>query len=314
MTILISGGCSITATQIGDSTYAPASATQGFTVLFADVAPADYDYAAVNAMALYGITAGCGNNDYCPNDNVTRDEMAIFVVRAIYGSDNFTYNPTPYFTDVTPTTFAFKWIQKLKDLGVTAGCTTTTYCPTEVVTRDEMAIFIIRARLGLNIAGSSPTFTYPSTPYFTDASADNEFAFPWIQRMKLENITSGCTATTYCSTDPVTRGDMAIFVMRGAFNQFLPAGTPVVASISPSTLPVGTSGTYTITGTNTNFVQGTTQLSPIPGVTIGAITVNSATSITVQLTAASNAVAQPYSILAITGSEQDVLPNGLVLQ
>src|SRR5580704_4499822 len=112
----------------------------------------------------------------------------------------------------------------------------------------------------------------------------------------------------------VIRGDMAIFIMRGAFNQFLPAGTPVIASISPSALALGTSGTFTITGANTNFVQGTTLLSPIPGVTIGTITVNSATSMSVQLTAASNAVAQPYSILAITGTEQDVLPNGLVLQ
>jgi hypothetical protein len=107
---------------------------------------------------------------------------------------------------------------------------------------------------------------------------------------------------------------MAIFIMRGGFNQFLPAGTPVLTQISPSTLARGTSGTYTITGTNTSFVQGTTQLSPIPGVTIGPITVTSTTTMTVQLTAAANATAQPYSVLAITGAEQDVLPNGLVLQ
>jgi hypothetical protein len=42
---------------------------------------------------------------------------------------------------------------------------------------------------------------------------------------------------------------------------------------------------------------------------IGTITVNSATSLTVQLTAASNATPQPYSILAITRSEHDVLPS-----
>ena len=142
-----------------------------------------------------------------------------------------------------------------------------------------MAIFIIRARLGLSIAGSSPTFSYPSTPYFTDATADNEFAFPWIQRMKMDNITAGCTAATYCPTDPVTRGDMAIFVMRGAFNQFLPAGTPVISQISPGVLPIGSSVTFTVTGVNTNFVQGTTVISPIPGVTVGAITVTSATSL-----------------------------------
>ncbi len=107
---------------------------------------------------------------------------------------------------------------------------------------------------------------------------------------------------------------MAIFLMRGAFNQFLPAGTPVLTQISPSTLPPGTSATFTITGTNTNFLQGTTTLSPIPGVTIGAINVTSPTTLTVQLTASSAAVTQPYSLLAITGTEQDVLPNGLVLQ
>jgi hypothetical protein len=288
--------------------------TQRFTIWFADVAPADSDYAAINAMAQHSITSGCGSNNFCPNDNVTRDQMAIFIVRAILGTDNFTYTTTPYFTDVAPSTFGFKWIQKLKDLGVTSGCTVSTYCPLDAVARDQIAVFIIRARLGVAIAGSTPTFTYPTTPYFTDATADTEFAFPWIQRMKLENITSGCTATAYCGTSPVTRGQMAFFIMRGAFNQFLPAGTPLITSISPATLPVGTSGTYTITGSNTNFVQGSTTLSPIPGVTIGAITVNSPTSMTVQLTAASNAVALPYSILEITGSEQAVLPNGLAVQ
>ena len=316
VTIIASGGCSITASQPGNTTYAPATpVTQKFTVTFGDVSAADPLYNEINAFAQAGITSGCGVDQFCPGAFVTRDEMAIFIVRAIFhGNDNFTYTTTPYFTDVTPTTFGFKWIQKLKDLGITSGCTATTYCPSEQVNRDQMAVFIIRARLGVSIAGPGPTFTYPTTPYFTDATAANEFAFPWIQRMKVEGITSGCTATTYCSTSPVTREQMATFIMRGAFNQFLPAGTPVVSQISPSTLAHGTSGTFTITGTNTNFVQGTTTLSPIPGVTIGTITVTSATSLTVQLTAASGAVTQPYSILAITGTEQAVLPNGLVIQ
>lgn len=176
-----------------------------------------------------------------------------------------------------------------------------------------MAVFIERARLGVNVAGPNPSFTYPPTQLFTDVPT-SEFAYAWIERLKQDNITSGCTATTYCPSGAVIRGDMAIFIMRGAFNQLLPTGTPVLTQISPSILPLGTSGTFTITGTNTNFVQGTTVLNPIPGVTIGTITVTSPTSMTVQLTAASNAVAQPYSVLAITGAEQDVLPNGLVIQ
>jgi len=57
-----------------------------------------------------------------------------------------------------------------------------------------------------------------------------------------------------------------------------------------------------------------TTLSPIPGVTAGTVTVTSPTTLTVQLTAASSAVTQPYSVLAITGAEEAVLPNGLVIQ
>ena len=239
--------------------------------------------------------------------------MAVFMLRAVYGGDNFTASTTPYFTDVQPGDFGFKWIQKLHELGITSGCTATTYCPNDSVTRDQMAIFIIRVRLGLALAGKNPTFSYSSTPSFTDVPADG-FAFQWVQRMKREGITSGCTADTYCPDETVTRGEMAIFIMRGAFNQLLPAGTPVLTQISPATLAAGASGTYTITGVNTNFVQGTTTLSPIPGVTIGTITVTSPSSMTVQLTAASNAVAQPYSILAITGTEEAVLPNGLAIQ
>jgi hypothetical protein len=276
------------------------------------VGSGDYYNAAITAMAQKGITSGCGSNGYCPQQAITRDQMAIFMVRAVFGGDNFTYSATPYFTDVTPTTFGFKWIQKLRELGITAGCGATTYCPSQTVTRDQMAIFIERIRLGVSVAGSSSTFTYPTTPLFTDI--DTDFAFPWIQRLRQDNITSGCTATTYCPGTAVIRGDMAIFIMRGAFNQFLPAGTPMVSQISAPTITRGTSGTYTITGTDTHFVQGTTTLSPIPGVTIGTITVTSATTMTVQLAADSNAVTQPYSILAITGTEEAVLPNGLLVQ
>jgi hypothetical protein len=61
-------------------------------------------------------------------------------------------------------------------------------------------------------------------------------------------------------------------------------------------------------------VQRTTTISPIPGVTIGTITVTNATSLAVQLTAAANATLRPCTIVAITNSEQDVLPNSLTIQ
>ncbi|HTO77670.1 MAG TPA: S-layer homology domain-containing protein [Thermoanaerobaculia bacterium] len=53
------------------------------TPTFGDV-PADYPYfRAIEALVASGITGGCGNGNFCPNQNVTRGEMAAFLARAL---------------------------------------------------------------------------------------------------------------------------------------------------------------------------------------------------------------------------------------
>jgi hypothetical protein len=294
---------------------AGAGATDSTTILpaFTDVKPADSFFSAVNLIRGYGITGGCQASPpmYCPNDNVTRAQMAILMVRSVMGGDNYTYAGTPYFTDVPASAFAFKWIQKLKELNVSAGCGSNNYCPDAMVTRGQMAVFMTRVRLG---AAADSSFTYPSTPYFTDVPATHPY-FKWIQRTRLEQITGGCgSGSTYCPDDPVTRGQMAIFIMRAAFNQLLPAGTPVIAAISPAAAPIGQSRLVTVSGANTHFLQATTQVNAGAGVTAGTITVTSPTTLTVQFTVSANAAAGPRTVLVVTGSEQAVLPNGLVVQ
>jgi hypothetical protein len=109
-------------------------------------------------MEELGITAGCAPGLFCPTDSIPRWEMAIFVIRArltLYGA-SFPFNSTPYFGDV-PTNVEgngvpFPFIQKAKDEYVTNGCGTNpaltptlVYCPDELVTRGQMAAFIMRA-------------------------------------------------------------------------------------------------------------------------------------------------------------------------
>ena len=62
------------------------------TAEFNDV-PVDASYfQAANLMYNYGVTTGCilsdtpANRSYCPNNNVTRQEMAAFIVRAATGT------------------------------------------------------------------------------------------------------------------------------------------------------------------------------------------------------------------------------------
>ena len=60
------------------STYTPPTAAGA---IFGDI-PADAFAASwIEQLAAEGITSGCGNGNYCPDNSVTRAEMAVFLVR-----------------------------------------------------------------------------------------------------------------------------------------------------------------------------------------------------------------------------------------
>jgi uncharacterized protein YjdB len=276
--------------------------------VFADVPLGVYYFDAVNLLYGRGITNGCSTTDYCPTDDITRAEMAIFIVRSVLGLGSFTYSTTPYFSDVPAGAFGFEYIQKLYELGITNGCGVGLFCPDDNVTRAQMAVFIIRARYG-----AATVVDYPATPYFTDVPSGS-FAFNDIQRMKEDNITSGCETTQYCPDDPVIRGDMAIFVMRGAFNQLLPSTEPVLSEFYPAFLTNGTSSSFEVTGVNTNFVAGTTVVNAVAGITVDSVSVTGPTTLTVQLTGSATTTPQPVSIWVTTGQQEAVFPNALTVQ
>jgi hypothetical protein len=113
---------------------------------FTDVPPTYGAFSYIQKMRDVGITQNSGT--YNIGDPVTRYQMAVFLVRVLYG-DTFDYNPTQYFNDVPPSHGAFKYIQKMKDTGITQGCGNGNFCPDNMVTRDQMAVFLGRAFLGM---------------------------------------------------------------------------------------------------------------------------------------------------------------------
>jgi glucose/arabinose dehydrogenase len=143
------------------------------------------------------LTAGCSATRYCPTANVTREQMAIFLDRAL----DLPATTIDYFSDDTGRTGEAS-INRLRAAGITTGCGSTTYCPTATVTRGQMASFLVRA-LGL------PSTT---TDYFSDDAGSTHQAD--INRLAAAGITTGCTATTYCPSASVTRGQMAAFLRR----------------------------------------------------------------------------------------------------
>jgi hypothetical protein len=144
-----------------------------------------------------GITSGCDAERYCDKASVTRGQMAAFLSRALDLPDA----TDDYFTDDETSTFEVS-INKVREAEIAFGCTETTYCPTAPVTRGQMAAFLSRA---LDLP--------PATDdYFTD---DESSTFEdSINRVREAEIAFGCTGTTYCPSNTVTRGQMAAFLFR----------------------------------------------------------------------------------------------------
>ena len=93
----------------------------------------------INRVAQAGITGGCDTNRYCPRSNVTRAQMASFLVRAL----DLPGTTTNYFDDDTGN-IHHNQINALARSGITGGCATRRYCPNADVTRGQMAAFLHR--------------------------------------------------------------------------------------------------------------------------------------------------------------------------
>ena len=183
------------------------------TAIFGD-APLGY-WALDFIERLYGagITGGCSTSplNYCPEQTVTRAQMAVFLERGIRGP---TYSPPSVsggtgFSDVPADYWAGAWIKQLAADGITGGCGSGTYCPESPVTRAQMAVFLLRSKHG---ASYSPPAVGSSTG-FTDVPP-SYWAAAWIKQLVSEGITTGCGAGTYCPEAPVTRAQMAVFLVR----------------------------------------------------------------------------------------------------
>jgi hypothetical protein len=175
---------------------------------FFDVPASHMFHDAIHALAVSGVTAGCGNGNYCPNDSVTRAQMAVFLLKSKHGA---AWTPSgasgAVFDDVPAGAFAAAWIEQLAAEGIAAGCGGGDFCPNAAVTRAQMAVFLLKTLLGSGFAPPPATGTV-----FNDVPA-SAFAAAWIEELEDRGITSGCGGGAYCPTAVNTRGQMAVFLV-----------------------------------------------------------------------------------------------------
>ena len=172
--------------------------------------------ASIEWMAAKGITSGCNpprNDRFCPDDFVTRGQMAAFYSRAFQWTDDGGGN---LFADDNDSTFQHE-IDLMASAGVTKGCNppeNDRFCPDEVVTRAQMAAFFARA-FGWSDDGGGNLFI----------DDDNSTFEHEIDLMGTAGVTKGCNPPEndrFCPDDLVTRGQMAAFFERAWEAEGLP--------------------------------------------------------------------------------------------
>jgi hypothetical protein len=148
---------------------------------------------------------------YCPATTVTRDQMAVFLLRGKHGSGYVPPAAVGVFEDVSIDYWAAGWIEQLAAEGITSGCSLTPkqYCPTTAVTRDQMAIFLLKAKYGSNYVPPAATGVFQDVP-------PDYWSAAWIEKLAVDGVTSGCSTSPlmYCPTTPVSRDQMAVFLVR----------------------------------------------------------------------------------------------------
>jgi hypothetical protein len=191
---------------------------------FSDV-PIDH-WAHNSIMAIFnaGITGGCEADNpqtpeneakFCPDNSLTRGQMAVFIETSLgVALGSLPACSGQIFNDVNALTVGdtfCKFIEDFASRGITGGCGGGNYCPSDPVTRQQMAVFM-EAALG-RIPDQLPATCSESEFSDINTGAVGDLVCRIIEDFAVQGITGGCGNGAYCPEGLVTRAQMAVFLV-----------------------------------------------------------------------------------------------------
>jgi PKD repeat protein len=164
-----------------------------------------------------GIVAGYPDGTYRPANPVSRDQMAVYIARALVGGDDKvpTGPATATFSDVPIDYWAFKYVEYAVTQNVVEGYPDGTYRPTIPVNRAQMAVFVARAIATPTAGVDLVNYTPPTTATFPDVLT-NFWAYKYVEYIAQPGIgvTQGYPDGDYHPEYICTRDQMAVYVAR----------------------------------------------------------------------------------------------------
>ena len=158
------------------------------------------------------------------------------------------------FLDVPSTSLFHDSVETIVRAGITAGCGGGNYCVGSAVTRAQMAVFLLKAEHGSAYAPPA------CTGVFGDVACPGGFAVDWIEQLAAEGVTSGCGGGNYCPDAPVTRAQMAVFLLKTLLGSAY--APPVVAQVFDD-VPPGAFAYDWINDLSARAITGGCSVSPL---------------------------------------------------
>ncbi len=150
--------------------------------------------------------AGYGDGAYAPGESVTRAQMAVYIARALAGSDEAVPAgpPSPSFTDLPADHWAYRYVEYAVAQAVVSGYPEGDYRPDFEVDRGQMAVYIARAR---GWSDTAPIELFPDVP-------ETHWAASEVAACAANGVVSGYDDGLYHPDRTVTRDQMAVYIAR----------------------------------------------------------------------------------------------------
>ncbi len=163
--------------------------------------------------------SGTGNSSFTFSATANTGKTRMGTVRV--GNQSFRVlqsGSTQVFADVPPSAPLFDYMNLMYSGGISTGCGANPleYCPSQAVTRSQMAALVVSALDHLDRSTGALPQGYSTTPYFQDVPASDP-SFPFVQRLADLGLTGGCQSTPalFCGSSTITHGEMAKIMVLG---------------------------------------------------------------------------------------------------
>ena len=174
---------------------------------FGDMENAAWAKKAVNYLAEKKIVSGKSENEFCPSDNVGREEFVTMIVKA-FGFEKFTDESR--FEDVPNDKWFYEYVTAASQNGIVSGLTEESFGAGEKITRQDMAAILYRVaekkKFDLKATADEATFA--------DAADIAEYAKEAVSYMQTRGIVSGMEDGSFKPNEYASRAQAAQMIYK----------------------------------------------------------------------------------------------------